>query len=399
MDKKFFNGLAVGCIGTLLCTLGAVTIIQNSYVLNLKGLNKVNQVTDLIERKYYGEYSEDDIIDGLLQGSCYYLDDYSAYLSFEDYEVATDPDQKFVGIGVNTTFNKYTKVCKVVYCYDDAPAAKAGLRRNDIIEAIDGVDVYGLDQDMISDLIRGEPGTIVSLKINRDDELLDVDVVREHVDIPFSYAYSLTPDIGFIKITQFNGTVAEDFTDALDSVRDAKGIIIDLRDNIGGTVESYQDVMAQLLPSCTLQTLIYKDGRRSPIECESDLEQVSYQFVILTNNSTASCAEAMTQALVDLAGAKVVGVETFGKGVAQEYFQVDDNSVLRLTVGYVESPNGVCWNEVGIQPDVEVEYEYLGDDFQESVLMNDSQVRAGYDTLVDMLNGEIGSYVRPLSDE
>lgn len=399
MDKKFFKGFAIGCVISMVITLGVVTVTQNSYILDLKSLNRVNRATKVIEDMYYGEYDEEDIINGILSGTCFNLDKYSAYLTIEDYEEVTDPDQQFGGIGISSTYNKYTKVYKVAYCYDNTPASRVGLKRNDVIMAIDGYDVYDLDLDKVSELIRGEPGTTVELKIDRDGETLDFELEREYVVIPHAYEYLLSSEIGFIKITSFDGTVSDDFALALEAIRGVKALIIDLRDNSGGLVECYQDIMKQILPSCTLQTLVYKNGDRVDLLCESELDSVAYKFVVLVNNGTASCAEAMTQALADNAGAKIVGVETYGKGVAQEYFQIDKTSVLRLTVGYVESPSGVVWNEVGIKPDVKVEFEYLGFDFAESVLLNDNQVKAAYDLLVDELRGEFSDYVRPLSVE
>lgn len=397
MDNKFFNGLAVGSIVTIVATLGVVTLLRNSQVVDSSALTKIDQVTSLIESKYYGDYSEDDILDGLLTGSCFNLDKYSAYLDLEGYEDATDPDQNFCGIGIYSTFNKYTKVYKVSNCFEGGPAERAGLRRGDIIEAVDGYDVYDMELDTLSRLIRGEPGTTVSLKILRDDELLDFDVVREPVEAPFVTVYKLPGDVGFIQIRSFDGTVAEEFEEALEELGTVYGLIIDMRGNTGGTVESFCDVMSKLLPSCTLGTSVYKDGRREPVVCESDIGSIRYRFAVLVDGSTASCSEAMTQCLVDLADAVVVGEQTYGKGVFQEYFKVDDESVLRLTTGYMESPNGVVWNEVGITPDIAVEAEYLGDDFEQAVLLDEAPVRAAYEYLVGVLSKDFGSYVRPLS--
>lgn len=382
MDKKFFNGLAVGCVLTLLVTLGVVTFQRNSNVLDSKSLTKLDRITDIVEHEYWGEYEKSDIINGIYDGVCFNLDQYSAYLSFEEYEDAVDPDQQFGGIGIRSIYNKYTKVYRVDYVYPDMPGDLAGLQRNDIIEAIDGVDTYGLDMDKMSELIRGEPGTTVSLKVDRDGELMDIDVVRELVDLPNAYAYGLSEEIGYIRILAFTGTVSDEFAAALSSVKSAKGIVLDLRGNSGGTVDRYQAIASQILPSCTLQTIVRKDGSREPMVCESELTEPQYKFVVLVDSGTASAAECLTQAMIDVAGAKVVGEETYGKGVAQEYFQVDANSVLRLTIGYIESPNGVVWNEVGISPDIEIEYEYIGDDFEESDLLMDNQILAGYELLV-----------------
>lgn len=397
MDKKFFNGLAVGSIVTMVATLGVVTIIRNSQVVDSGALTKFDQVTSIIERKYYGEYTEDDILAGMLSGSCFNLDKYSAYLTLEDYVDAVDPDQEFCGIGIYSSFNKYTKVYKVSNCFEGGPADRAGLRRGDIIEAIDGYDVYDMELDTVSRLIRGEPGTTVTLKVLRDDELLDIDVVREPVEAPFVTTYQLSNDIGFIQIRNFEGTVSDEFGAALEELGPVKGLIIDLRGNTGGVVDCYRDVMSKLLPTCTIETSVYKDGSRVPVVCESDIKAVGYKIVVLVDGSTASCAESMTQCLVDLVGAKVVGEPTYGKGVFQEYFAVDSDSVLRLTTGYMESPNGVVWNEVGIKPDVEVETEYLGDDFEQAILLDEAPVRAAYDLLGEMLIEEFRAYVKPLS--
>lgn len=399
MDKKFFNGLAVGCISTLLVTLGVVTFMQNTNVVGSKDLTKLNRVTTTIKNEYYGEFTDEDILNGIFTGSCFNLDPYSSFLTLEQYHDVVDPNQQFVGIGINATYNKYTKVYKIAHVWEGSPAYMSGLKRNDIVEAIDGYDTYGLDLDMISDLIRGEVGTVVSLKVNRDGERLDIDIVRDHIDIPYAYARVLSEDIGYIKISSFTGTVAADFAEALESIAGVKGLVIDLRGNAGGTLACYKLVAEQILPSCTLQTLIRKNGKSEPLECESKLEEPEFKFVILCDSGTASCSESMIQAMVDLFGAKTVGEQTYGKGVAQEYFPIDDHSMLRLSIGYVESPNGIVWHDVGITPDVELEYEYLGEDFEESDLMCDNHVLAGYNLLADELGLENYVNVRPLESE
>lgn len=385
MDKKFFNGLLIGSVLTMIITLGVVTVTQNLAIVDLKAWNRLNRVTALIESKYYGEYTDEDIIEGVLQGACFNLDKYSAFLTVEDYEDAVDPDQEFGGIGVNVTFNKYTKVFRINQIYDNTPASKVGLMRNDIIEAVDGYDMYDVDMDKLTELLRGAPGSTVSLKVNRDGEELDFDIVREHVVMPYAVGYSIDEQIGYVRLTSFNGTVAEDFREALKSLGPVKGVVLDLRGNGGGATDCYKEVMEQLVPSCVLQTVTYKNGHTETLDAVSNLTAPAYKIVVLVNDGTASCAEAMTQALVDLTGSKVVGTETYGKGVVQEYFSVDDKAVVRLTTGVVSSPSGVVWNEVGITPDVVVEYEYLGEDFAETDLIYDSQVRAGYDILVSEL--------------
>lgn len=386
MNDKFFRGFAFGCILTMIGTLAAVTLVQNSRVVDSPSLSKLNAITALIEKEYYGEWTEDDIRDGIFAGSCFNLDAYSSFLTYEDYEDAIDPDQHFGGIGVRTTYNKYTKVYVVDYVYPDGPADRAGVKRKDIIMAIDEIDTYGVEMDEMSGMIRGEPGTVVSLKIDRNDETLDIEITREIVDVPNAWSVKLSDEVGYIRILAFNGSVFEEFKSSLEELGDVKYLIIDLRGNSGGIVGFYRDMMELLVPSGVIQTAVRKDGSREELRVENDLTEPAYKFAILCNGSTASCSEAMTQALKDIAGAVIVGEETFGKGVMQEYFEVDKTSVLRLTVGVVESPNGVVWNEDGITPDIELEYEYLGDDFEESDLMLDNQVLAAYNALVG-ING------------
>lgn len=381
MDRKFFNGLAVGCVATLVITLGVVTLTQNSNVLDSKSLTKLNQITSIIENEYYGEYSDSDIIEGIFEGALFNLDSHSYFMSQDDYEDDIDADQQFGGIGVSASYNKFTKVYKLTYCYEGSPAFIAGLKRNDIVVAVDDYDTYGMELEEISKLIRGEPGSTVKLTVSRDDEILEFDVVRKLVDIPYAYSQVLSQAVGYVKISSFNGTVVTDFEKALAELGDVKGLIIDLRGNGGGTIGVYRDIMSQLIPSCTLHTIVRKDGTRTPLYMESELSEPRYEFVILCDSTTASCAEAMTQALRDLTGAMVVGEETYGKGVAQEYFEIDDKSVVRLTIGYIESPNGVVWDVDGITPDIEMEYAYIGNDSSESVLIYDNQVMAAYELL------------------
>ena len=241
-----------------------------------------------------------------------------------------------------------------------------GLKKGDLIVAVNNLDTYNMDMDYISNEIRGEEGTTVEIKVLRGtDEYLDFTVARQQIYIP-KVTHEYIDDIAYIKILTFDGEVVEDFAKTLESLNTDK-LIIDLRGNTGGVLESAKSLISYLTPSCTLGYIKYKNSVEV-LDVEG-LRAKDYSIVVLCDDATASCSELMVSALKENNLATILGTTTYGKNEIQEVFKVSDDSYLKLTVGEMLSINNESWQECGIEPDIIVEYSCEGSD-----LSDDAQI-------------------------
>ena len=161
MNNDTFKGIVIGSVVTLLVTLTITTVSQNSNIVDSKGLTKLNTITSIIEKNYYGDLDKEEVLNGIYSGALFNVDDYSCYLSNEDFNEFTTEEQRKFGVGIRYTYNKYTKIYKVDYIYDNSPASESDIKRNDIIMAIDDVDIYGMEMEEVHNLLVGNEGSKV----------------------------------------------------------------------------------------------------------------------------------------------------------------------------------------------------------------------------------------------
>ena len=311
--------------------------------------------------------NSDAVTDALIRSYVYALEDkYSVYRSADEYVQYTgNLSGNFVGVGITVQRYNDTEEFIVVAVNEDSPAKTAGILPGDIVVAVDGVEVKLLGYEAAINAIKGEAGSSVTLTVLRGSNRLNLVAVRAPI-IDKTVEYSLTGNIGYIKITSFKSNTDEQFEEAVDYMLDngAAGIIYDLRSNSGGYLDTVQHMLEYIAPKGV--TLVSFSNNYSKDYVCRDTHTALLPSVVLCNGSTASAAELFTAGIRDLCkmgylDAVIVGETTFGKGIMQRTYTLFDKSAVTMTVAYYNPPSGKNYHGVGITPDVTVALEAVGD--------------------------------------
>lgn len=325
-------------------------------------------------------------MDGVLKGYISGLNDpYSRYMTAEEYASLQETESgKTVGIGVTVTQTEegYLQIMEVT---EDSPAQAADLRVDDVLLAVDGTDLTEFEdyQDAVAH-IKGEEGTTVSLTVRRGEQTLEKKLIRKEMDVTTSYGVMLNDQIGYIRISSFKENTAEQFSQALQSVlqQNAKGIVFDVREDGGGLVSVLEKILDPLLPAGEIATATYGNGKTETLVTSTEGE-LDLPMVVLVNGNTASAAELFAASLHDFGKAKLLGTQTFGKGIMQTTKELDDGGALTLTVATYQTTKGVCYHGVGITPDVVLEpAESDSIDLQHPDPATDAQLRQAMNLLM-----------------
>ncbi|MBO4864383.1 MAG: S41 family peptidase [Eubacterium sp.] len=333
---------------------------------------KTAEIEKIIDNYFYFEQDEEkreeSYFDGIMRG----LDDpYSVYYTKEEYEKMQEDDSgSFEGIGATVSKDMTKGTIYIVKPLEDSPAEKAGLLPEDIIVAVDDLEVTtDMELDYVVDHIRGEKGTEVTLKIYREGEsdFLYIKIKRDKIENKTVSYEMLDNDIGYIQVEQFIENTPELYIQAVDDLQNhgAKGLVIDMRNNPGGLVTSVIKMVDYMIedgakamgadqPGILLETR-NKDGKvMDQISC-SDQHSVNLPMVVLVNGNSASAAEIFTGCLRDYGVAKIVGTNTYGKGIVQSVMKLSDGSAIKITIAKYFIPSGDDIHKKGVAPDVEVE--------------------------------------------
>ncbi len=346
---------AGGCLAVCKGALGYVSVSKSEYDEMKDTYNrfaKLEQLYETIDGSYYKDVDEIELVDGACKGLVEGLGDpYSSYMTEDEYENwKSSATGEYSGIGVTFSQDKNGNYV-VVGVTKDSPAEKAGLKSGDYITKVDG-KTYD-DMDVMAKAIRGEAGTKVKLNYVRDGEEKEISITRGKI-VEKSVEYKmLDGNIGYIKLSSFISSSADDFSEALKALEDkgAKGLILDLRDNGGGLVEQCIDIADEFLDEGVVTYVEDKNGKKQEYKAKDGKTELT--TVVLVNGNSASCSEILAGALKDN-GCKLVGETTFGKGVIQSTAELDDGSALKLTIMQYFSPKGNAIQDKGITPDYEV---------------------------------------------
>ena len=335
---------------------------------------KVDALKAYIDEYFYQSVAPEALELGLLRGLFMGLEDpYSYYMTAEEYEsVMISLTGEYSGVGITLSPNEDGYI-EVITPTEDSPAFEAGIRRGDIILAVDGVKYAGSEIDVAAAAIRGRAGTRVKLNILREGQELEFTIRREKIVSQTVRWDWLEDQIGYIRIQSFEESTAADFEKALQSMEreNARGFVLDLRDNPGGLVDICIDVADFLMDQ---GTVVYSEDREGDREYYYVKDgSTELPFVVLVNERTASSAEILSAGIQDNEVAPVIGTQTYGKGVIQQLDQLVDGSAVNLTILQYYSPKGHVIHEVGIRPDEVV--ELLPEDFSpEGALLVDRQL-------------------------
>ncbi len=318
-------------------------------------------IWDLIKNKYYDKnIPETKLFYGALAGVVAALDDpHSVFLTPQNTsEFEEELEGNFEGIGAEIGVRN--SILTVIAPLPDTPALKAGLQPKDMILKIDGKETDGMSTDEAVSLIRGVKGTEVTLTIYRESsgEMKDIKIVRDAINVKSVEWEIKNGNIAYIKIRQFNDDTMPLFNNAiLDIAKRAgvEGIILDLRYNPGGYLQSAIDVAGEWVNGNLVVSERSRDGEETLHNSTKEARLAKYQTVVLVNGGTASGSEIVAGALQDWGKAVVVGEQTYGKGSIQDLNSLSDGSSVKLTIAKWFTPKGKSIDEEGIAPDVKIE--------------------------------------------
>lgn len=336
--------------------------------------NQFWEVWQKIKTKYAKQPVKDsDLFYGAMQGLAAGVGDpYTVYFPPKEAdEFNKSLEGQFSGIGAEIGVKNNELV--VIAPLPGTPADKAGLLPGDKIYAIDKTVTLGMDASVAVQKIRGQAGTPVVLTVMRNGftKTKDISIVRQKINIPAIMFSVKNKNIAYLRVMQFNQDTVPEFEKYIKQVKDKKitKLIIDLRNNPGGYLESAVDMASKWIPEGKIVSEKYSNGDVNVHNTSGDHPLQDVKTVVLVNGGSASASEILAGALQDHAKATIIGEKTFGKGSVQEYESLSDGSSLKITVALWYTPNDKNINEQGIKPDVEVKEDWSKEKVGEDIML------------------------------
>ncbi len=326
--------------------------------------------------EYFAEYmelielSDTEAVTDLVM-ECYLAaaeDKYAYYMNAETFaDYSSDMSGDFVGIGVQVVYSSLQRTMEIVSVMKDTPAMQAGLAPGDFIRAVDGVSVDELSYYEILDRIKGEPGSEVTVTVLRGDGLLSFTMQRKKLIQTTAEGKMLGGGVGYLRITEFDGTTFSQFRTAFEELRlaGAEALVFDVRDNPGGALDAILAILDYMVPDkdasgarVPLASYAYYDGRSETDYAGDGLSRaLGLPIAVLANEYTASAGELFTSALADYAekdllSVTVVGKTTYGKGTMQSLIELPGGRATTISIAYYNPPYSGNYEGVGVEPDI-----------------------------------------------
>lgn len=382
MRRKFLSGLLSGVCGTLLVFLIGTGIYYGVYEPKKADATPIENVSTANNTK---DYSYDEIVDklsllkrlidtyfleevdseayatGIYKGFISSLNDpYSTYYTKEEYaNLMESSSGVYQGIGAVVSQDVKTGIITIVRPYKDGPAYNAGLLPDDILYKVEDEEVTGKDLTEVVSKIKGKEGTEVNITIYRDgvSDPIEFTIVRKKINIPTIEYEMLEDNIGYIQIVEFDDITISQFSNTVSLLEKTgmKGLVIDIRNNPGGLLNSVVSILDRLLPKGEL--VVYtedKYGNREEEKTEK-ADRFTKPIAVLINGNSASASEIFAGTLQDYGMATIVGTTSFGKGIVQRVIPLSDGTAVKLTISKYFTPKGRNIHGEGIVPDVEIE--------------------------------------------
>jgi len=399
--KYIITVVAVALLAVFLTlTLGNVFLVEigqkvfvskNEYI-QLKDMyekyKKQEKVMEIAKKEFLYEADEKVMLQGALQGTLKALGDpYTQFMTKEEFDaLMQDTEGSYEGIGVYITAGDDNRII-IVSPIEDTPAEKAGLKTGDKILRINGVE-YTADQiNLAVSVMKGEPGTSVTLTIQRvlpdgSHDVSDLVIKREKIRINTVKSAMLEGDIGYIRLTTFDMQTASDFKNAYNNLKNKgmKGLVIDLRYNPGGMINSTVEITDIFLGEGIVTYTKTKSGEIEYFKSDAKFEDIP--IVLLINEGSASASEIMAGAMKDTKRAVLVGNRTFGKGIVQKVQRFgNDGEGIKMTVSEYFTPAGINIHGVGIEPDIEISLPENAEGYGYEFYETDTQLQKAVEIL------------------
>ena len=365
MKKRNALLLALMWVLVIACTAGATTVLLLSGRVGRVGellsrYARLEAIRSTLVEDYYQEVDEDALIEGAIRGMMDALEDpYTFYYTPDELQRRdAQSEGVYSGLGVLVQNNADGEI-EIIRMYEGGPADVAGVLAGDRIVAVDGISVSGGSVEALSDAVgrmRGEDGSAVELRVRREDELLDLTLIRGDVHVSNVNSAVLEGDVGYIEICQFSGDDVNGFRAAIAELQAAnvRGLIVDLRNNPGGLLTHVVEIADLLLPEGEVVHIENRAGER--VSYSSDAEYWDVPLVVLINGMSASASEILAAAVQDFDRGALVGTRSYGKGIVQSLLVFEsDGAGMQYTSATYYTPFGRCIHGTGVSPDIVAE--------------------------------------------
>lgn len=388
MKKNFLSGLLTGIAGAFIVVAIATALLVSGNQISLFNLSggsngsvqdsngtenekevlkeTINNKVDLLEEyinKFYLEDVDDTVFaDGIYKGVLNSLEDpYSVYYTKKEYDSMMETSSgTYTGIGATVSQDVKTGVITIVKPFVNGPAYEAGLLPGDVIYKIEGEEVTGVDLSEVVSRMKGQENTEVKVTTVREgvSEPIEVTITRRKIEVPTIEYAMMNDNVGYIKITEFDEITASQFRKALADLetKGLQSLVVDLRDNPGGRLDTVVDILDRMLPEGMIVYTKDKYGEGDEYKSTSK-EQFDKPLAVLMNGNSASASEVFAGAIQDYGIGTLVGTTSFGKGIVQSIIKLDDGTAIKLTVSKYYTPKGRNIHGTGIEPDVTVELD------------------------------------------
>lgn len=323
---------------------------------------KLKNIKEIIDANFIFDYKDSKIQDGIFKGMLASLDDpYSQYYTAEEFKSAMEQfDGEYSGIGAVVSISKDKSTISISSVYPDSPAEKAGLMAGDILKEIDDEEiVFGMSLEEVVRLIKGPKGSKVEITVKRKGEKkeLKLTAIRDEIKLQTVYYDLIEKNIGYIRITEFSSNTSDEFKKVYKSLAEkgAERMIVDLRDNPGGSFNSVCEILDGFLSDGVIVYTKDKNGEKDYVNADSNVDY-DKKMVVLVNANSASASEIFSGTVKDRGLGTLIGETTYGKGIVQNTIPLADGTAIKLTISRYYTASGNEIHGKGITPDIKVIY-------------------------------------------
>lgn len=379
--SSMFTMLEVVIIIFIAILFGIIMGYMITYSNRISKFSKVDEIINTyqdIAENYYGEITEDDLANAAIKGMIDSLNDpFSSYLSEEENNNFKEVvDGSFVGIGVTIIFENTGN--RIIDVYENSPAAKAGMQIDDILVEVNGIDVKTLPPSEVSNLVRGEKGSTVSITVKRGEKELTYEVKRDEIELKTVIGEIIPHEnhqVGYLKISSFSSNTYKQFESTLKNLeeRGIDRLVIDVRDNVGGHLLQTKKILSLFFPKKTVLYQIESKTKTQKVYSESK-ESREYPVAVLINSASASASEIVASCFQEnYEKSVIIGLRSYGKGTVQKSQELSNGTSIKYTTEKWLTSKGVWLNGIGVTPTIEVSQteEY----YKEPIIEKDAQLQ------------------------